>query len=110
LIKKRNLLIPRPPQRTSKQQEKPSALRREHPALFSIFVDPGTPLNPDPIRIQSGSTTLFSGEPNSPVTKADSFKHIDDVTGGIFENIAEISRSKNLLQGYSHNLSHRHTA
>ncbi len=28
-----NLLIPRPPLRTSKLQEKPSALKREHPAL-----------------------------------------------------------------------------
>jgi hypothetical protein len=33
LIKNCNLLIPRSPQRTSKLQEKPSALKREHPAL-----------------------------------------------------------------------------
>jgi hypothetical protein len=29
-----NLLIPRPSSRTSKLQEKPSALKREHPALL----------------------------------------------------------------------------
>jgi hypothetical protein len=28
-----NLLIPRPPDRTSKLQDKPSTLKREHPAL-----------------------------------------------------------------------------
>jgi hypothetical protein len=33
LIKNCNLLIPRRPQRMSKLQEKPSALKREHPAL-----------------------------------------------------------------------------
>jgi hypothetical protein len=33
LIKNCNLLIPRPPQRTPKLQEKPSALKREHPVL-----------------------------------------------------------------------------
>jgi hypothetical protein len=43
LIKNSYLLIPRPPLRTSKLQEKPSALIREHPALqnfktFSIFL------------------------------------------------------------------------
>jgi hypothetical protein len=32
-IKNCNLLIPRPPQRMSKLQEKPSALKREHPAF-----------------------------------------------------------------------------
>ncbi len=31
LIKNCNLSIPRPPQRTSKEQEKPSALKRQHP-------------------------------------------------------------------------------
>jgi hypothetical protein len=36
LIKNCNLLIPRPHKRTSKQQEKPSALKREHPALKKI--------------------------------------------------------------------------
>jgi len=46
IIKICNLLIPKPPKWTSKLQEKPSALKREHPALqkitfinfFSIFV------------------------------------------------------------------------
>jgi hypothetical protein len=46
LIKNCNLLIPRPPYRTPKLQEKPLALKREHPVLknmkildfFSIFV------------------------------------------------------------------------
>ncbi len=56
----------------SKLQEKPSALKREHPALqkmkfinfflclWVIFAlldtdpDPGTPLHPDPFRIRSG--------------------------------------------------------
>jgi hypothetical protein len=41
LIKICNLLIPRPPQRTSKLQEKPAALKRVHPALqnmkFKLF-------------------------------------------------------------------------
>jgi hypothetical protein len=32
-IKNSNLLFPRPPQRTSNLQEKPSALKREHPTL-----------------------------------------------------------------------------
>jgi hypothetical protein len=31
-IKNSNLLIPRPPSRTSKLQEKPSVVQREHPA------------------------------------------------------------------------------
>jgi hypothetical protein len=36
-----NLLIPRPPWRTSKLQKKPSALKREHLALQNIkFLDP----------------------------------------------------------------------
>jgi hypothetical protein len=45
LIKNCNLLIPRPPLRMPKLQEKPSALKREHPVHknmkildFSIFV------------------------------------------------------------------------
>jgi hypothetical protein len=33
LIKNLNLIILKPPLRTSKLQEKPSALKREHPAL-----------------------------------------------------------------------------
>ena len=33
MIKNCNLLIPRPPKRTPKLQEKPSALKREHPVL-----------------------------------------------------------------------------
>jgi hypothetical protein len=33
LINKCNLLIPWPPKRTYKLQEKPSVLKREHPAL-----------------------------------------------------------------------------
>ncbi len=39
LIKNCNLLIPRPPQKTSKLQEKPSALKREHPALQNDFLN-----------------------------------------------------------------------
>jgi hypothetical protein len=35
-IKSRNLFIPRTPQRTPKVPEKPSVLKREHPALQSI--------------------------------------------------------------------------
>ncbi len=66
LIKNCNLLIPRPPQRTSKLQEKPSALEREHPALqkikfinfFSIFAGHFAPTDPDPDS-ESGS-----GDPN----------------------------------------------
>jgi hypothetical protein len=73
LIKNCNLLIPRPRKRTSKLKEKPSALKRKHPALqnmkclnfflllwviFSFFalMDPDpdrlTRLSPDPIRIR----------------------------------------------------------
>ncbi len=66
LIKNCNLLIPRPPQRTPKLQEKPSALKREHPVLknmklLDIFLflwvnfalldpdpDPTTQINADP--------------------------------------------------------------
>ncbi len=56
-------------QKTSKLQGKPSALKREHPALqkkkFNNFLqllwdffalmdpDPGAPLNPDPVRIHN---------------------------------------------------------
>jgi hypothetical protein len=36
LIKNCNLLIPRPPERTSRLQEKPSALKREHPAIQNM--------------------------------------------------------------------------
>jgi hypothetical protein len=36
LIKNCNLLIPRPPYRPHKLQEKPSALKREHPALQNM--------------------------------------------------------------------------
>ncbi len=62
LMKNCNFLVPRLP--TSKLLEKPSALKREHPALqkmkfinFFLFLwvifallgpDPGSPLNPDP--------------------------------------------------------------
>jgi hypothetical protein len=35
-LKKCNLPIPRPPQRTPKLQEKPSAPKREHPALQNM--------------------------------------------------------------------------
>jgi hypothetical protein len=72
LIKNCNLLIPRPPSRTSKVQEKPSALKRGHPALQKIkfsnfflflwvifaFLDPNpeTPLNSDSIRIRIHNT------------------------------------------------------
>jgi hypothetical protein len=69
LIKTCNLLVHGSPYRTSKLQEKPLALKTEHPALkkmkfinfFHFFVgyfalldpdpdmDPGTPLNPDPL-------------------------------------------------------------
>jgi hypothetical protein len=80
VIKKCYLLVSRPPLRTYKLQEKPSTLKREHPALqnmkilyFFLFVcvifallDP----DPDPATqimgihadtdIESGSTTLNS--------------------------------------------------
>ncbi len=74
-MKTYNLPIPRPPERTSKLQKKPSAFKREHPALFFFFCwsflpscirilnpdshpdkDPWTWLNPDPKR----SSFLFS--------------------------------------------------
>jgi hypothetical protein len=66
LIKNCNLLIPKPPYRTPKLQEKPSALKIEHPALqnmkilyFFLFFwvifdlldpdpDPATQINADP--------------------------------------------------------------
>jgi hypothetical protein len=66
-----NVLIPGPPKRTSKLQEKPSALKREHPALqqlkfisfFSIFVShfclPGSGSGSHRVRIpiESGSNS-----------------------------------------------------
>ncbi len=70
LIENCNLFIPVPPKRTSMLREKPSALKREHPAhqkmkfitffQFSPLLDPDPDckigfrnliLNPDPIRI-----------------------------------------------------------
>jgi hypothetical protein len=66
-IKKCKLLTPSPQLRTSKLQEKPSALKREHPALrnmkfltFLYFWISFLPSWPDWIRIQSeyGSETL----------------------------------------------------
>ncbi len=56
LVKNCNLLIPRPPKRTPKLQEKPSAHKREHPALqkmkilsfFLFFWDIFALLDPDP--------------------------------------------------------------
>jgi hypothetical protein len=69
LIKNCNLLIPRPSLRTPKLQEKPSALKREHPILKNMkildfflflwvifdFLDP----DPDPqFECGSGSETL----------------------------------------------------
>jgi hypothetical protein len=36
IIKNQNLLIPRPPKRTSKLQKKPAALKKEHPALQNM--------------------------------------------------------------------------
>jgi hypothetical protein len=72
LIKNCNLLITRPPLRTPKLQEKPSALKREHLVLknmkildFFLFLgvifalldlDPATQINADPCG--SGSETL----------------------------------------------------
>ncbi len=38
LFKNRNLLNPRPPKRTSKLQEKSSALKRDHPALQNMKI------------------------------------------------------------------------
>jgi hypothetical protein len=73
LIKNYNLPIPRPPERTSKLQKKPSDLKRGHPTLFYFcgsFLpswiririqipnpdpDPLTRLNLDPIRIRMRS-------------------------------------------------------
>jgi hypothetical protein len=77
LTKNCNLLIPRPPKRTPKLQEKPSALKRKHPALqkmkilsFFLFFgvifalldpdpDPAAQINADPCG--SGSETLNFG-------------------------------------------------
>ncbi len=75
LIKNYDLLIFKPLYRTSKLQEKPSSLKREHSALLNMkllkicsisvghfcpsdsgptdLIESGS--NPDPIRIQSGS-------------------------------------------------------
>jgi hypothetical protein len=36
LIKNSNFLIPRPPKRPPRQEEKPSTLKREHPALQNM--------------------------------------------------------------------------
>jgi hypothetical protein len=74
LIKNCNLLIPRPPLRTPKLQEKPSVLKREHLVLknmkildfflffwviFALLIpdpdpDPGTQINADPCGSGSG--------------------------------------------------------
>jgi hypothetical protein len=72
-IKSYNLPIPRPPYRTPKLQEKPSALKKEHPALqnmkilyFFLFFwiifplldpdpDPATQINADPCGSGYGS-------------------------------------------------------
>jgi hypothetical protein len=77
LIKNCNLLIPRPPQRTPKLQEKPSALKREHLAVqkmkivsFFLFFgaifalldpdpDPAAQINADPCGSGSGYGTLL---------------------------------------------------
>ncbi len=82
--KKYNLPIPRPPERTSNLQKKPSALKREHPALqnmkfpklFVYFCGPFLPswtripnpdtdqrtwLNPDPIRMRIRNTGCPAG-------------------------------------------------
>jgi hypothetical protein len=66
MIKNCNLLIPRPPYRTSKLQEKPSVLKREHPALqnikfltfYSIFWVIFALLDPN-LDSESGSTDLI---------------------------------------------------
>jgi hypothetical protein len=70
-----SLFLPRPPKRMPKLQEKPTALKREHPALqnmkflyFYLFLcvifaildpDPATQINADPCG--SGSKTLVLG-------------------------------------------------
>jgi hypothetical protein len=73
LIKNCNLLFPGPPQRTPKLHEKPSALKREHPApqnmkflhcflfLWVIFVAlyPDPDMDPLTDLIESGSETLL---------------------------------------------------
>jgi hypothetical protein len=68
-MKNCNLHFTRPPKRTSKIQEKPSALKRKHRALqnmkldfFSIFVGNfclSGPVSTD--LIESGSETLITG-------------------------------------------------
>ncbi len=84
MIKNCNLLIPRPPSRTSKLQEKPSDLKREHPApqnmkflTFFYFCGSFLPfwvririhitnpdlmtwLNPDPIQLSYGSGAILT--------------------------------------------------
>jgi hypothetical protein len=64
MINNSNLTIPRPPQRTSKLLEKPSALKREHPALqnmkLEIFEDhfcpPGSQNQCGSVRIRFHNT------------------------------------------------------
>jgi hypothetical protein len=97
LIKNCNLLIPRPPLRTPKLQEKPSALRKEHPVLknmkilnFFLFLwvifalldpdpDPATQFNADPCGYGSGygsgSETLPPLTPPSSYVKLISSLH-----------------------------------
>jgi hypothetical protein len=76
LIKNCNLLIPRPPKRPPKLQEKPSALKKEHPVLknmkildFFLFLcvifalldpdpDPATQINACGSEYGSGFETL----------------------------------------------------
>jgi hypothetical protein len=54
---------------TSKLQEKPSSIKREHPALQKMIAnpdagtDPGTPMNPDPIRIRIHNIDFDDPEP-----------------------------------------------
>jgi hypothetical protein len=70
-IRNCNLLIPRPPKRTSKLQEKPSARIREHPALqnikflFSIFLGQLCPPGSGSFDlIESGSTLKCDRDPD----------------------------------------------
>jgi hypothetical protein len=72
LIKNYNLPIPRPPERTSKLQKKPPALKRKHPALENMkylnfflllwvifaLLDPNPDGSTDLIESGSGSETL----------------------------------------------------
>jgi hypothetical protein len=65
----KNLLIPRPPKRTSKLQEKPSTLKREHPALqnmkilYLLFIFCGSYL-PSWIRIQRVKLMRIHADPD----------------------------------------------